>query len=150
VLDAINRNALLCGSQSSGSIQRSSRRLVFLAKDEAVAAVIAQALKLRALEVRFEAGILLPNRPAQQEFNKAMRSAASRTARAAQLEVVGRRLSVTLILEPNQTETRAMSKFLDARAARAKTAAEVVLRLAEDRLPTAEQLEGFRAPGLAE
>jgi hypothetical protein len=146
VLDAINRNAVLCGSQSSGSIQRSSRRLLFLAKDEAAAAAIAQALKLRALEVRFEAGILLPNRPDQQEFNKAMRSAASRTARGAQLEVVGRRLSVTLILEPNQAETRAMAKFLDARAARAQAAADVVLGLADGRLPTAEQLEGFRVP----
>jgi hypothetical protein len=146
VLDAINRNALLCGSQSSGSILHSSRRLSFLAKDEAAAAAIQQALKQRALEVRFEAGVALPTRADQQEFNKAMRSAAARTAHSAQLELVGRRLSVTLTLAPNVAETRAMANFLDARAARAKAAADVVLGLAEGRLPTAEQLKGFQVP----
>ena len=143
VLDAINRNALLCGSQSSGSLLHSSRRLSFVAKDDAAAAAIQQALKQRALEVRFEAGVALRTRPEQQEFNKAMRSAAARTAHSAQLELAGRRLSVTLTMVPNAAETRAMAKFLDARAARAKAAADVVLGLAEGRLPTAEQLKGF-------
>lgn len=146
VLDAINRNALFCGSQSSGSILRSSRRLSFWAKDEAAAAAIAQALKQRALEVRFEVGVALPTRPDRQEFNKAMRSAAARTAHDAQLELAGRRLSVTLNLLPNAAETRAMANFLDARAARAKAAAEVVLGLSAGRLPTAEQLKSFQVP----
>ena len=146
VLDAINRNALFCGSQSSGSILESSRRLLFVAKDEAAATAISQALKQRALEIRFETGVATPNRPDQQEFNKAMRSAAARTAHDARLEVVGRRLSVTLNLAPNQAEKHAMAKRLDARAARAKAAAEVVLGLAEGRLPTAEQLASFQPP----
>jgi len=146
VLDAINRNALLCGSQASGSILHSSRRLSFLAKDEAAALAIQQALKQRSLEVRFEAGLAMPTRPDQQAFNKAMRSAAARTAQSARLEVVGRRLSATLTLVPNAAETRAMADFLDARAARAKAAAEVVLGLAEGRLPTAEQLKSFQVP----
>src|SRR6478752_7503309 len=144
VLDAINRNALLCGSQSSGSILHSSRRLSFLAKDEAAAGAIQQALKQRALEVRFETGVPMPTRADQQEFNKAMRTAAARSARGARLEVVGRRLSVTLTLEPNPAEARAMANFLDDRAARAKAAADIVLGLAEGRLPTAEQLNGFQ------
>jgi hypothetical protein len=146
VLDAINRNAQLCGSQSSGSILHSRRRLSFLAKDEAAAAAIQQALKQRALEVRFETGVAMPTRPDQQEFNKAMRTAAARTAHNARLEIVGRRLSVTLTLVPNTPETRAMANFLDARAARAKAAAELVLALAEGGLPTAEQLKSFQAP----
>jgi len=146
VLDAINRNAQLCGSQASGSILHSSRRLSFWAKDEAAAAAIQQALKQRALEVRFEAGVAMPTRADQREFNKAMRTAAARTAHNARLEVVGRRLSVTLTLVPNAEETRAMAKFLDARAARAKAAAELVLALAEGRLPTAEQLKSFQLP----
>ena len=146
VLDAINRNALFCGSQSSGSILSSSRRLLFLAKDEAAAAAISQALRQRALEVRLESGVSLPSRPEQQEFNRAMRSAAARTARAARLEVVGRHVSVSLVLLPNQAEMRDMGKFLDVRAARAKAAADVVLGLAEGRLPTARELEGFQPP----
>lgn len=146
VLDAINRNALFCGSQSSGSVLHSSRRLLFVAKDEAAALVIQQALKLRALEVRFEAGVTQPKRPEQQQFNKALRSASARTARAAEIEVVGRRLSVALTLVPNQGETQAMGGLLDARAARAKAAADVVLGLAEGRMPTAEQLASFQAP----
>jgi hypothetical protein len=146
VLDAINRNALLCGNQSSGSLLHSNRRLLFLAKDEAAATAIQQALKQRALEVRFEAGVALPTRPERQEFNKAMRSAAARAAHDAKFEVVGRRLSVTLTLAPNAAEARAMANFLDARAARAKAAAEVVLGLADGRLPTAQELESFRVP----
>jgi len=146
ILDAINNNASLCGSQASGSILHSTRRLLFMAKDDAAAAAIQRALKVRALEVRFEAGVALPNRPDQQEYNKAMRSAAARAAHGAQIELAGRRLSVTLTLEPNQAETRAMAKLLDARAARAKSAADVVLALAEGKLPTAQQLETFRTP----
>jgi len=88
----------------------------------------------------------LPSRPEQQEFNRAMRSAAARTARAARLEVVGRHVSVSLVLLPNQAEMRDMGRFLDVRAARAKAAADVVLGLAEGRLPTARELEGFQPP----
>ncbi|HEY6079189.1 MAG TPA: hypothetical protein VIW29_10315 [Polyangiaceae bacterium] len=144
VLDAINRNALFCGSQSSGSILDSSRRLLFVAKDEAAAAAIQQALSLRALEIRFEAGIALPNRPDLREFNKALRSAAARTASSAKLELVGRRLSVTLTLAPNEAEVKAMAKRLDARAARAKAAASIVLGLAEGKLPSAQELQSFQ------
>ena len=146
VLDAINRNATYCGNQSSGSILHSSRRLSFLAKDEAAAAVIQQALKQRALEVRFESGVATPTRPEQQEFNRAMRSAAARAAHSAVFELAGKRLSVTLNLQPNATEAHAMATFLDARAVRATAAAEVVLGLAEGRLPTAEQLKRFQVP----
>jgi len=146
VLDAINDNAVLCGTHSSGSILKSSRRLVFVAKDETAAKVIRQALKQRALEVRFEAGVAMPNRADQQEFTKALRSAAARAAHAAKLELAGRRLTATLTLEPDQAELRGMAKLLDARAERAKRAAGVVLGLAEGKLPTAAELEGFQAP----
>ena len=146
VLDAINRNATFCGNQSSGSILHSSRRLSFLAKDEAGAAAIQQALKQRALEVRFESGVATRTRPDQQEFNRAMRSAAARTAQGAVFELAGKRLSVTLNLQPNATETHAMATFLDVRAARAKAAADITLGLAEGRLPSAEQLKRFQLP----
>jgi len=150
VLDAINDNALFCGTQATGSILSSSRRLAFVAKDETAAQVIRGALKQRALEVRFEAGISMPDRPEQQEFTKAMRSAAARAASAAKIELEGRRLSVTLSLEPNAGEMRGMAALLDARALKAKQAAEVVRRLGEGALPTAGELERFRAsPGVA-
>jgi len=145
VLDAINDHALFCGTQAAGSMLNASRRLVFLAKDETGAQVIRGALKQRALEVRFEAGISMPDRPEQQEFTKAMRSAAARAARAATIELEGRRLSVMLSLEPNAAEMRSMAALLDARAAKAKQAAEVVRGLAEGKLPTAGELERFRA-----
>jgi hypothetical protein len=146
VLAAINDNSRFCGTHSSGSLLSSTRRLVFLAKDEAAARTIQKALKQRALEVRFETGVALPDRPDQQEFNRAMRSAASRAASTAVTELDGKRLSVTLKLEPNPTELRGMAKLLDGRAARAKRAAAIVQGLAEGKLPTAEELASFQAP----
>jgi len=146
VLDAINDNATLCGTQSSGSLLNASRRLVFLAKDDAAARAIQAALKQRALQVRSEAGGVAPKGSPAQEFGDAMRSVAARAARSAKVELEGRRLSTTMTLEPNGAELRGMSKLLDARAARAKQAAEVVLGLAEGKLPTADQLERFALP----
>jgi hypothetical protein len=138
--------AVLCGTHSSGSILKLSRRLVFLAKDETAAKIIQQALKQRALEVRFETGVAMPNRTDQQEFTKALRSAAVRAAHAAKIELAGRRLSATLTLEPDQAELRGMAKLLDARAEKAKRAADVLLGLAEGKLPTRADLEGFQTP----
>jgi hypothetical protein len=143
VLDAINDNATFCGTEADGSILNARRRLVFLAKDEARARVIESALKQRALQVRFEAGINLANRPEQNEFNKALRSAAARAARAATFERSGRRLSVTLSVEPNPAEQVGMAKLLDLRKAMATRAAEVVRGLVAGKLPSSQQLEGF-------
>jgi hypothetical protein len=145
-LDAINDNAVYCGTYSSGSISNASRRLVFVAKDEASAQTIRAALSQRALEVRFESGVPVPKGSAQYEFNEALRATAVRSARAAKIELVGRRLSVTLTLVPNDAEWRGMSKLLDARAAKAKLAAEIVRELAQGKLPTAERLEGATRP----
>ena len=119
------------------------RRLLFLGKDEARAQAIESALRRRALEVRFEAGINLPNRPEQNEFNKALRSAAARAAKSAKIEREGRRLSVTLNVEPNAAEQLGMAKLLDARKAMAARAAEVVQGLVAGKLQNAQQLEGF-------
>jgi hypothetical protein len=146
VLDAINDNSLVCGTHSSGSILNARRRLVFLAKDEAAARTIQAALKQRALEVRFEAGVDVSKRDARHAFNEAMRSAAARAARAAKVELAGRRLTVTLALEPNGAEKQGMAELLDARAARARLAAEIVLGLADGKLPSVEQLDTFRTP----
>lgn len=143
VLDAINDNASFCGTQSDGSIMNARRRLVFLGKDEARAQAIESALRRRALEVRFEAGIALPNRPEQNAFNKALRSAAARAAKSAKIEREGRRLSVTLSVEPNAAELLGMAKLLDNRKAMAARAAEVVQGLVAGKLPSPEQLEGF-------
>ena len=146
VLDAINDNAVLCGTQASGSILSSSRRLSFVAKDETAAQVIRAALKQRGLEVRFEVGVAQPNRTDQRDFTKAMRSAAARAAGSAKLEGEGRRVSVTLTLAPNPAELRGMAELLDVRATKAKQAADIVLGLADGKLPTAQQLEAFRGP----
>jgi hypothetical protein len=146
VLDAINDNALFCGTHSSGAILNASRRLVFVAKDETAARALQAALKQRALEVRFEPGAVVPKGSDQEAFNDAMRSAASRAARSAKLELAGRRLSMTVTLEPDATERRGMENSLDARAEKARRAAAVVLGLADGKLPAAQELGAFRAP----
>lgn len=146
VLDAVNDNALFCGTHSSGSILNASRRLVFVAKDETAARALEAALKRRALEVRFESGAVVAKGSDQEAFNDAMRSAAARAARTAKLELAGRRLSMTLTLDPDGTERRSMGPSLDARADKAKRAAAVVLKLSEGTLPGAGELEAFRAP----
>ena len=72
-----------------------------------------------------------------------MRSAAARAAKSAKIEREGRRLSVSLNVEPNAAEQLGMSKLLDARKAMAGRAAEVVQGLVAGKLPSAQQLEGF-------
>lgn len=149
VLDAINDNATFCGTQSDGSILNARRRWVFVAKDEARARAIESALKQRALQVRFEAGISLANRPEQNEFNKALRSAAARAARSAKFEREGRRLSVTLSVAPNPIEQAGMAKLFDVRKAMAARAAEVVRGLVDGKLPSSQRLEGFMTTAAA-
>lgn len=140
VLDAINDNSVLCGSESSGSLLNASRRMVFLAKDDDGARAVQKALARRALEVRLEPGVAVTKGSPEQAFGDAMRSAVARAARAAKTELAGRRLSVTVTLAPNEAEKRAMGKLFEARAAKAKRAAEVVQGLASGQLPSAEAL----------
>jgi hypothetical protein len=144
VLDAINDNAVLCGMQASGSVLNPTRRMLFLTKDGAAAETIRSALKRRALEVRLESGLKMPTH--QEEFTKALRSAVARAGAAAKFELEGRRLAVTLSVKPNAAELQGMGKLLDARAALAKQAADVVRGLAEGKLPSASALESFRVP----
>lgn len=146
VLDAINDNTVLCGTARWGSVLDLSRRLVFVAKDETAAQVIAGALKRRVAEARAETGLSLPNRAEQTEFDKGLRSAAMRAAREAKPEIQGRRLSVTLTLKPNEAEKRGMAGLLDARKAKAARAARIVHGLAEGRLPPAAELQAFLGP----
>lgn len=145
VLDAINDHALWCGTRASGSLLDATRRLVFLGKDEAAARAIQAALKQRSLEVSVEAGTALKKGSPQQRFTDAMRSAAGRAARSAKIERGGARLSLALNLEPSDEELKAMAGLLDARAERAKQAAEIVRGLAAGTLPTAAALASFRA-----
>lgn len=146
VLDAINDNAILCGTQASGSILNMSRRLVFLAKDDAAAQTIRAALKQRAIAVRFELGATEPDDDAHKDFNAAMRSAAGRAGRSAKFEFSGRRLSATVTIDPTAAEKQEMAKFLDEKAAKAKRAAEIVQGLADGKFPTGAELEAFRPP----
>jgi len=146
VLDAINDNAVLCGTQSAGSIVELQRRFVFLAKSEAAAQAIESALRRRALEVRFEAGVALSTRSEQTAFNKAVRSAAARAAKSAKFERDGRRLSVTLSVAPTAAEQAGMAGLLDMRKASAQRAAEVVKGLAAGTLPSAQQLANVAGP----
>jgi hypothetical protein len=146
VLDAINDNAVLCGTEWWGSVLNPSRRLVFVAKDETSARVIAGALKRRASEASREAVPVKAKDKEQSDFDEARHSAGARAARTAKLEVEGRRLSVTVAVAPTDAELRAMSKLLDTRRMTAKRAAEVVRNLAEGRMPSAEELAAFGAP----
>jgi hypothetical protein len=148
-LDAINDNAVLCGTHAAGSLLDASRRLVFVGKDDVATQAIEAALKRRALEVRFESGAARGQGGDQRLFSEAMRSAAARTARSAKIERAGRRLSVTMTLEPNSAEKRDMAPFLDGRASKAKLAAGIVEGLAQGKLPTPRELEAFAA-GTAE
>jgi hypothetical protein len=149
VLDAVNDNTALCGTHSWGPVSSPNRRLVFVAKDEAAAKTIAAALKRRALEASNEAVASAPNREAKTEFDKARHSVGARAARAAKIAIEGRRLSVTVAAAPNDAELRAMSKLFDERRAKAKSAASVVRNLAEGKLPSAGELDAFRAPSQA-
>ena len=146
VLDAINDNAVLCGSQTAGSFDEGSLRLIFTAKDETAALAIESALKRRALEIRSEAGVEFPESGARQAFHDALRSTMARAAQAASIDLKGRRLSMTMTLAANAAEKLAMAPLLDARAAKAKLAADIVQRLARGALPSATELEAFAAP----
>ncbi|HEV8551706.1 MAG TPA: hypothetical protein VGQ57_21810, partial [Polyangiaceae bacterium] len=64
-------------------------------------------------EVRFESGAPVAKGSPRQEFNDAMRATVARAGNAAKVELVGRRLSVTVTLEPNEAEKRAMARLLD-------------------------------------
>jgi hypothetical protein len=146
ILDTINDNAVLCGSQATGSIYDASRHLIFTAKDEKAALAIQAALKRRAVEIRVEAGGVVPKGSPQQDFNDAMRATATRAAETANIELKGRRLSYTMTLAANPSEKRGMAPLLDARAAKAKLAAGIVQRLADGKLPSAPELETFAPP----
>jgi hypothetical protein len=145
VLDAVNDNALLCGTLSSGSVIRPTRRLVFVAKDEAAAQIIAAALKRRALEASNEAVATAQKAETQTEFDKARHSVLARAARAAKPELVKNRLSVTVAFEPNAAELSAMSTLFDERRAASKRAAAIIRNLAAGKQPSREELETFRA-----
>ena len=53
---------------------------------------------------------------------------------------------MTMTLAANAAEKLAMAPLLDARAAKAKLAADIVQRLSSGALPNAAALEAFRAP----
>jgi len=145
VLDAVNDNAVLCGTQAWGSVVRLSRRLVFVARDEAAARTLAAALKRRNAEASRQAFTSLSRRKAQVEFDGARRSAEARALRSAKLELDGLRVSMTLTVEPNDSEYRAMSPLLDERRTTARRAAAVVKNLAAGKLPPAEELATWMA-----
>jgi len=143
VLDAVNDNTLLCATQSWGSILKTVRRYLFVAKDAAAAQTILDALKRRAVDASREAVAAPATRPEQTEFDAARHSAGARAARSAKFELAGNRLSATLDVAPNAAELRAMARVLDERRAAGKRAAELIRNLAEGKLPSAEQLATF-------
>jgi hypothetical protein len=145
VLDSVNDNAVLCGTQAWGTVVRLSRRLVFVAKSETAALTLAGALKRRNSEASRQAFTSLSHRKPQVEFDQARRSAEARALRNAKLEVDGVRVSMTLTVEPNEAEYRAMSPLLDERRDAAKRAAAVVQNLAEGTLPPAAELASYMA-----
>ena len=146
VLDAVNDNATVCGTQAWGNIVSLSRRLVFVAKDAAAALTLAAALKRRNAEASRQTFTSLSRRKAQVEFDQARRSAETRGLRSGKVEVEGLRVSMTVTVEPNEAEYGAMSPLLDERRATARRAAAVVKHLAEGKLPPAEELATYIAP----
>lgn len=143
LLDAINDNAQVCGTHAFGSLLNPGRRYVFLAKNEVGAKVIEAALKRRGFELRFESGVALPENKDRAAFDKALRSAASRAIKQAEIERDGARLSLTVSVKPSAAELQRLAPLLDARAALAKQAAQIVRGLAEGKPPSAAQLEPF-------
>jgi hypothetical protein len=146
VLDAVNDNAVLCGTQAWGTIVSLNRRLVFLAKDETAAEVLAAALKRRNVEASAQVFASLSHRENQLAFDEARRSAEARALRGAKLEVQGRRVITTITVEPNEAEFHAMSPLLDERRETARRAAGLVRDLADGKLPSAEELATYLAP----
>jgi hypothetical protein len=145
-LDAANDNAVLCGTQAWGNIVSLNRRLVFLAKDETAAQVLAAALRRRGVEASAQSLVSLSQRESQLAFDEARRSAEARAFRGAKLEVQGLRVSLTLTVEPNEAEFHAMSPLLDERRATAQRAAALVRNLAAGKLPSAEELATYLPP----
>jgi hypothetical protein len=146
VLDAVNDNAVVCGTQAWGTVVSLSRRLVLVAKSEAAAKTLGAALKRRNAEASRQAFTSLSRRKVQVEFDGARRSAEARALQNAKLELDGLRVSMTLTVEPNDAEYRAMSPLLDERRAAARRAAVVVRNLAEGTLPAAQELAAYMVP----
>ena len=146
VLDAVNDNALLCGTQASGSVVSLNRRLVFVAKSKVAALVLAAALRRRNVEASHQVFTSLSHHEPQIEFDQARRSAEARALQTGTIEVKGLRVSVTLTVQPNEAESRAMSPLLDERRATAQRAAEVVRNLAEGKPLPAQELAAYDPP----
>lgn len=145
-LDAANDNAVLCGTQAWGNIVSLNRRLVFVAKNEVAAQVLAAALKRRNAEASRQSFTSLSQREAQVRFDEARRSAEARALQNAKLEVNGVRVSMQLSVVPNEAELHAMSPLLDERRATAQRAAVLVRKLAEGTLPSEAELATYLAP----
>ena len=119
---------------------------MFVAKNEAAALTLTAALKRRNAEARRQTFTSLSHRKAQVEFDEARRSAEARALQDADVERQGMRVSVTLTVEPNEAELRAMAPLLDERRATAQRAAAVVRNLAEGKLPPATELVTYISP----
>jgi hypothetical protein len=145
-LDAVNDNAVLCGTRAWGSIVSLERELVFLAKNEVSAQVLAAALKRRDVEASAQTLVALPQRENQMAFDEARRSAEARALRGAKIEVQGLRVSAAFTVEPNAAEFHAMSPLLDERRATARRAAALLRNLADGKLPSAAELATYLAP----
>lgn len=146
VLDAVNDNAVLCGTQAWGNIVSLNRRLVFVAKDDVAALTLAAALNRRNVEASRQAFTSLSNRKSQVQFDQARRSAEARALQEAKVEREGLRVAVTFTVRPNESEFRAMSPLLDERRTTAQRAAAIVRNLAEGKLPPAAELASYVAP----
>ena len=146
VLDAVNDNAVLCGTQASGSIVSLNRRLVFVAKSRVAALVLAAALRRRNVEASHQVFTSLSHHKPQIEFDQARRSAEARALQSGKIEVNGLRVSVTLTVQPNEVESQAMSPLLDERRATAERAAALVRSLAEGKPLPAQELAAYDEP----
>jgi len=146
VLDAVNDNAALCGTQAWGNVVSLNRRLVFVAKNKISALVLAAALRRRNVEASRQVFTSLSQRKAQLEFDQARRSAEARALQGAKIELDGLRVSMTLTVQPNEAESRAMAPLLDERRATARKVAAIVRELAEGKPPPAQELAAYAAP----
>jgi len=145
-LDAVNDNAVLCGTQAWGSVLNLSRKLTFIAKNRTAALVVAAALKRRAFEASRQVPTAISRVEAQKAFDEARYSAEARALRDAKLESEGTRVTFMVNVQPNAAELRAMSELLDERRATAQQAAAVVRVLAEGKLPSDEQISPLMTP----
>lgn len=146
VLDAVNDNTVLCGTLASGNVVNLNRRLVFVAKNKISALVLAGALRRRNVEASRQVFTSLSNRKEQVDFDMARRSAEARALQAGKIEIDGLRVSVSLTVQPNDAESRAMAPLLDERRATAERAAAVVRNLLEGKPLPAAELAAYIAP----